>query len=192
MYSTSKKFKLIGYTDSDNGGNTDDRKNTSRYMFNFGTGVVSWASKKQPIVTLSSTEAEYVATTWATCQAVWMRRMLKDLSQNQQEPTTIFCDNNSAIVLSKNHVFHKKTKHIDIRYHFIRELVNNKEICLEFCRYEDQLADIFTKPLERDTFQYLWIYLGITSLAQWTLSWIDQVLALKHFVIFCFKIIIYL
>ena len=72
-------------------------------------------------------------------------------------------DNNSAIALSKNHVFHKRTKHIDTRFYFIRELVNNKEICLEFCRSEDQLADIFTKSLANDTFQYLRSYLGMTS-----------------------------
>ena len=81
MYSTSENFKLIGYTDSDNGGNIDDRKSTSGYTFHFGTSVVSWASKKQPIVTLSSAEAEYVAATSAACQAVWMRRVLKDLSR---------------------------------------------------------------------------------------------------------------
>ena len=84
MYSTSKNFKLIGYTDSDNGGSIDDRKNTSQYTFHFCIGVVLWASKKQPIVTLSSAEAEYVAVTSAACQAVWMRRVLKDLSQNHQ------------------------------------------------------------------------------------------------------------
>jgi hypothetical protein len=78
MYSTSEDFKLVGYTDNDCGGNTYDRKSTSGYTFHFGTGIVSWASRKQPIVTLSSTELEYVAATRATCQAVWMRRMLKD------------------------------------------------------------------------------------------------------------------
>ena len=150
-----KIFKLIGYTDSDNGGSIDDIKRTSSYTFHFGVGVVSWDSKKEPIVTLSSAEVEYVAMTSDACQAVWMRRVLKDLSQNHQELTTIFCDNNLAIALSKNHVFHKRTKHIDIRFHFIRELVNNKEICLEFCRSEDQLANIFTKPLAKDTFQYM-------------------------------------
>ena len=74
-------------------------------------------------------------------------------------------DNNLAIALSKNHVFHKRTKHIDTRFHFIRELVNNKEICLEFCRSEDLILDISTKPLEKDTFQYLRSYLGMTSSA---------------------------
>ena len=98
MYSTSKNFKLTGYTNSDNGGNIDDMKSTYGYTFHFGTCVVSWDSKKQPIVTLSLVEAEYVAATSAACQAIWMRRVLKDLSQNHQEPTTIFCDNNSAIL----------------------------------------------------------------------------------------------
>ena len=92
--------------------------------------------------------------------------MLKNVSQNHKEPTTIFYDNNSAIALSKNHVFHKRTKHIDMRFHFIIELANNKEICLEFCRFEYQLADIFTKPLETDTFEYLRIYLGMKSSSQ--------------------------
>ena len=83
MYSTSENFKLIGYTDSENGGNTYDKKSTSGYTFNFGIGVVSWDSKKKPIVTLSLVEAEYIAATGATCQAIWMLRMLKDLSHNQ-------------------------------------------------------------------------------------------------------------
>jgi hypothetical protein len=79
LYSTLEDFKLIGYTDSDCGGNIDDRKSTSGYTFHFGTSIVSWASRKHPIVTLSLAEAKYVATTSVNCQDVWMRRLLKDL-----------------------------------------------------------------------------------------------------------------
>lgn len=161
QYSSSKEFKLIGYTDSDSVGSIDDRKSTSGYVFHFGTGVVSWSSKKQPIVTLSSAEAEYVVATSASCQAVWMRRVLKDLKQEQEEATKIYCDNNSAIALSKNLVFHKRSKHIDTRYHFIRELISNGEIFLEFCRSQDQCADIFTKALGKESFVYQRDRLGI-------------------------------
>jgi hypothetical protein len=112
-------------------------------------------------VTLSSVEEEYFVATSTTCEAVWMRRMLKYSLQEQQEPTTIFYDKNSTIMLSKNHVFHKKTKHIDTRYHFIRDLVNNKEICLEFCRSKEKIADIFTKALARDAFQHLRSHMGV-------------------------------
>lgn len=161
QYAKSNEFKLIGYTDSDCVGSIDDRKSTSGYVFHFGIGVVSWASKKQPIVTLSFAEAEYVAATGASCQAVWMRRMLKDLRQEQKEATRIYCDNNSAIALSKNPVFHKRSKHIDTRYHFIRELINNGEIFLVFCRSQDQYADIFTKPLGKESFEYLRDHLGV-------------------------------
>jgi hypothetical protein len=113
---------------------------------------MSWESRKKPIVTLSLAEAEYVVGTSATFQVLWMRRMLKYFLQQQHEPTTVFCDNNSAIMLSNNLAFHEKTKHIDTRYNFIRELVNNKEICLKFCRPKEQVVDIFKKDLVRDAF----------------------------------------
>jgi hypothetical protein len=116
---------------------------------------------KHPIVTLSSTKAEYVATTCTTCQVVWMRRMLKYSFHEKQESTTVFGDYDSSIMLSKNHVFHKKTKHIDTRYHFVRELVNNKEICLEFCKSKEQVIDIFTKSLAIDAFKKLLSCLGV-------------------------------
>lgn len=161
LYSTVDDFRLIGNTNNNCADSIDDRKSTSGYAFNFGSGVVSWASKKQPIVTLSSTEVEYVAATVASCQVIWMRRMLAELMHKQDEATKIYYDNNSAIALSKKHIFHKRSKHIDTRYHFIRELVNNKEICLEFCRLEDQFVDIFTKPLARDAFEYLRSCLGV-------------------------------
>ena len=138
---------MIGYTDSDFAGSLDDNNNTLGYVFLLVLGFISWESKKQPIVTLSSTKAEYVATTSATCQAVWLRRVLGRLKQKQQGSTTIYCDNTSTIALSKNSVFHQKSKHIDTRYHFIRELVSKGEDHLKPCKSSDQLANIFTKPL---------------------------------------------
>eukprot|EP00253_Pinus_taeda_P010962 PITA_10962 len=135
-------------TDSDWAGSVDDRKITSGYLFYMGSGAISWASKKQSIVALSTAEAEYVVATAAACKAVWMRGMLRSLGQEKAKATMIFCDNSSAIALSKNSVFHKRKKHIDTRFHYIRELVNNGEIVLEHCRTQEQVADILTKPLD--------------------------------------------
>ena len=119
-----------------------------------GSGAISWASKKKPIVALSTAEAEYVAATAAACQTVWLRRVLRDLCHEQEKGTTIYCDNSLAIALSKNSVFHKITKHIDTKFHFICELVNNGEIVLQHCRTEDQRADILTKPLGKKSFDH--------------------------------------
>ena len=138
---------MIGYPDNDWVGSIDDRKSTSGYVFHMGSRAISWDSKKQPIVALSIAEVEYVAATTATCQAVWMRRMLRSLCHEQVKGTTVYCDNSSVIALSRNSVFHKITKHIDAKYHYIRELVNNGEIVLQHCRREEQFADILTKPL---------------------------------------------
>ena len=129
-----------------------------------GSGAISWASKKQPVVALSTAEAESVAATAAACQVVWLRRVLRDLCHEQGKGTTIYCDNSSAIALSKNSVFHKRTKHIDTKFHFIRELVNNGEIVLQHCRTEDQLADILTKPLAKKGFDHFRKCLGMQQL----------------------------
>eukprot|EP00253_Pinus_taeda_P004926 PITA_04926 len=148
---------------SDWAGSGDDWKITSGYVFHIGSGAISWASKKQPIVALSTAEAKYVAATATTCQAVWMRRMLRSLGQEQAKATVIFCDNSSATALSKNPVFHKRTKHIDTRFHYIRELVTNIEITLQHCRTQEQVADILTKPLDQKSFEFLRKCLGMTA-----------------------------
>jgi hypothetical protein len=124
-YTQSEHNHLSGYIDNDFAGNLDDRKSTSGHAFHLGMNLISWASKKQPIVSISSAEAEYVTTTSASCQVVWLRRLLNDMSHTKKELTPIFCDNTSTIALSQNHLFHKKRKHIDTRFHFILELVNN-------------------------------------------------------------------
>jgi len=163
LYTVSECSDLVGYTDSDWVGSVDDRKSTSAYVFHMGLGAISWASKKQSIVALSTAEAEYVAATEAACRAVWMKRMLRSLGQEQEKATMIFCDNSSAIALSKNSVFHKRTKHIDTRFHYIRELVSNGEIVLQHCRTQEQVADILTKPLDQKSFEFLRKCLGMTD-----------------------------
>eukprot|EP00253_Pinus_taeda_P023494 PITA_23494 len=135
----------------------------AKRILRYVKGAISWASKKQSIVALSTAKAEYVAATTAACQAVWMRRMLRSLGQEQEKATMIFCDNSSAIALSKNSVFHKRTKHIDTRFHYIRELVNNGEIVLEHYRAQEQVADILTKPLDQKSFEFLRKCLGMTE-----------------------------
>ncbi|XP_074356626.1 secreted RxLR effector protein 161-like [Apium graveolens] len=143
---------LFGFTDSDYAGDQDDRRSTSGYVFMLGTTAVSWSSKKQPIVNLSTTEAEFIAATACACQAIWLRRILEELQVKQVKATTIFCDNNSAIKLSRNPVLHGRSKHIDVKYYFLRYLSNDGTIELVYCRTEDQVADIQTKPLKVATF----------------------------------------
>eukprot|EP00253_Pinus_taeda_P030125 PITA_30125 len=155
LYITLECSDLIGYTDSNWAGSVDDRKSTSGYVFQMGSRAISWASKKQPIVALSTVEVEYVAATTVACQVVWMRRMLRSLCQEQAQATVIFCDNSSAIALYKNSMFHKRMKHIDTKFHYIRELVNNGEIVLQQCRTQEQVADILTKPLGQKNFEFL-------------------------------------
>lgn len=124
-----------------------DRKSTSGYVYSLGSGVISWSSKKQEVVALSSSEAEYVAATSAACQAVWLRRILADFLEKQVSSTDILCDNEATIKMTKNPAFHSRTKHIVIRYHFIRDLVAREEIFLKHCGTKEQVANVLTKPL---------------------------------------------
>ncbi|CAL5372261.1 unnamed protein product [Camellia sinensis] len=144
----------------------DDRKSTSGNEFLMSSGSISWSSKKQQIVTLSTTEAEFVAAASCSCQAIWLRKMLEVLGHQQQGPTTISCDNVSAIKLSRNPVMHGRSKHIDVRYHFLRDLCKDGVIELEFCKSGDQAADILTKPLKQPVFEKLRSILGVCSSAE--------------------------
>ena len=124
-------------------------------MFQIGSGTVSWSSRKQQTVAKSSTEAEYVALSSATQEAVWLRRLMKDLRRQMDAPTTIYEDNQGAIELAKNAKFHNRTKHIDICHHFVRERVVSNEIRVIYCPTEDMTADIMTKGLAKLTFEKL-------------------------------------
>lgn len=160
-YSRGRNVCLKGYTDSDWASSIDDRKSVSANVFSIGGGVVTWSSKKQPIVALSSTEVEYAAATSAAYQAVWLRQLLNELGYKQEEATSIYCDNVSAVFLYKNRALHSRSKHIDIKYHYIKSLVEDGQIELKPCHTEEQLADLLTKALGADQFCYLRERLGV-------------------------------
>jgi hypothetical protein len=164
LYKRNSNSAMIGFSDSDYAGSLDDRKSTSGLVFMLNSGAVSWSSKKQQIVALSTTEAEFVAAASTSSQAIWLRRLLEFLHNNQQQgPTLIYCDNMSTIKLSKNPVLHGRSKHIDVKFHFLRDLCKEGVIDLVFCKSEDQIADILTKPLKPAIFVKLRNLLGLCS-----------------------------
>ncbi|KAI5328650.1 hypothetical protein L3X38_028047 [Prunus dulcis] len=154
-YVIGKSAFLVGYCDSEWSGSEEDMKSTSGYAFSFGSGAFSWASVKQHSVALLTAEAEYVSAAEATSEAIWLRFVLEDFGEEQTTATTVFCDNTSAIAMSKNPVFHQRSKHIRRKFHFIRDAIQNGEIDLVYCKGEEQIADIFTKALPKDRFSYL-------------------------------------
>jgi len=160
LYSHSENSRLVGYCDADWEGSADDRKSTSGGCFFLGNNLVSRFSKKQNYVSLSIAEVEYIAARSSCSQLVWMKQMLEEYDV-KQGVLTLYCDNLSAINISKNHIQHSRTKHIDIRHHFIRDLVEEKVVTLEHVTTEEQLADIFTKTLDIKQFERLRSKLGI-------------------------------
>jgi hypothetical protein len=149
------KVVLVGYSDSDWGSDVDKRRSTTAYSFMIGGGSVSWASKLQPTVALSSAEAEYMAACAATQEAVYLRRLMEGLGYKQEAATVILEDNQGCIALSENPVLHQRTKHIDVRYHFVRERVESGEVRLVYVPTEHQLADLMTKPLNKPRVEFL-------------------------------------
>lgn len=141
--------ELVGFVDADFAGDPVDRRSTTGYTFTLSGGTISWVSKKQRTVARSSTEAEYVAGATATCQAVWLRLLLSELGQLKAGPTTLLIDNQSAIALARNPVFHGKMKHIAVQHHFIRQKIQDDVISAEYIPTDDQTADALTKALPR-------------------------------------------
>jgi hypothetical protein len=143
---------LIGYTDADYAGDKNDYRSTSGSIFFFHGGPVSWSSKKQTCTALSTTEAEYIAACEATKTAVWLSCLLQDFSGTDQQKVPMFCDNESAVRLAYNAEFHQRTKHVLVRYHYIRQQVAEGKIEVKYISTNDQLADIFTKALPSPKF----------------------------------------
>jgi hypothetical protein len=125
--------------------------------------MVSWCSRKQSSVALSTAEAEYIALSVAVREAVWLRKLLTDLFDHEMDPTTIHCDNQSCVKLSENPVFHDRSKHIEIKYHYIRDMVQRKTVLVQYLPTYEQIADIFTKPLAKTKFEYFRERLGLVE-----------------------------
>ena len=160
FYNKESNLSLPGFSDSDWAGNIDDRKSTTGGCFYVGANLVAWMSKKQNSISLSTAEAEYIAAGSCYSQLLWMKNVLTDYGISQ-DTMVVYCDNSSAIDISKNPVQHSKTKHIEIKYHFIRDLVERKTVCLEYILTERQNANIFTKPLDRSKFETLCQVIGV-------------------------------
>ncbi|CAO2146167.1 unnamed protein product [Urochloa humidicola] len=154
---------LVGYSDSDMAGDLDTRKSTSGVLFFLGQNAVSWQSQKQRVVALSSCEAEYIAAATAACQGVWLAKMLGELRKEDARTFELRIDNQSAIALIKNPVFHERSKHIETRYHYIRECAEARKLKVEFIGTGGQLADILTKPLARNKFVEQRLKLGVVE-----------------------------
>ena len=142
----------IGYVDADHVRDIDSRRSVTGYIFLLANGPVSWSSKQQASVALSSMEAEYMAASAACQEAVWLDRVLQELGNTNTDTITLYEDNKSCIQFTKNNNVHKRSKHIDQRYHYIRELVANNKVKLEYVPTDQNIADLFTKPLSSERF----------------------------------------
>ncbi|GJR75287.1 retrovirus-related pol polyprotein from transposon TNT 1-94 [Tanacetum coccineum] len=168
-YPKDSSIALTAFADADHAGCQDTRRSTSGSMQLLGDRLVSWSSKRQKSAAISSTEAEYIALSGCCAQILWMRSQLTDYGFGFNK-IPMYCDNKSAIALCCNNVQHSRSKHIDIRFHFIKEHVENGVIELYFVNTEYQLADIFTKALGRNRIEFLINKLGMRSFTPETLK----------------------
>jgi len=153
FFKQGEENRLCGYTDADYGQDIDDRISVGAYIFYLGNSPISWNSKKQSSTSRSSCESEYRALAQCSCEAIWIRRLLKELRFLEEKPTHLYCDNQSSIKLSYNPVFHEKSKHFEIDYHYTRQKVEDNTIKVEFISSQEQPADILTKSLGRTKFE---------------------------------------
>eukprot|EP00253_Pinus_taeda_P003003 PITA_03003 len=146
---------LVGFTDSDWAGDPDDRNSTTSYVFTLGSGPITWSCKKQGAISLSSVEAEYRGAIEASKEAWWLRQILLEFGFLKQHPTTLWCDNQSSIQLCKDPVQHQRRKHIELHMHFIRKLIHDHVLEVQYCSTYDKVVDIFTKALTEAKFTKL-------------------------------------
>ena len=157
--------RFVGYCGNNNVGDVDTSKSTTGTMFFLGDCLVSWQSLNQNVVALSSYEAEYTATTTAATQALWLSRMLAELLGRKVDVVELKVDSKSALALAKNPVFYERSKHIRIKYHFIRDCLEDGSIKANHIATTDQLADILTKSLRKSKFQEMRERIGLQQIA---------------------------
>jgi hypothetical protein len=153
-YDGDHDFTLSGYTNADWVGSVSNRKITSGCCFSLGSAMISWQSRKQSSIALNTVEAEYIVACSASWEAIWLRKLLTDLFDLEIRETLILCDNQSCINMTENLVFHDRSKHIEIRYHYIRDMVQRGALKLQYISMDEQVVDVLTKTLSRVKFEY--------------------------------------
>ena len=157
--------KLVGYSDSDHGADAVERRSAGGMAFYLNENLVTWCSQKQKTISLSSCESEFMAATVVAKQALWLRNLISEITREKPKTVTLFVDNNSAIALMKNPVFHGRSKHIDLKYHFIRECVERGQIVVKRVGTEEQKADILTKAMPAVKLSVMSHLIGIRNLS---------------------------
>jgi hypothetical protein len=163
LFYSKTNLQLNAFCDSDWAGCPDDRRSTSGFAVFLGNCLVSWSSKKQPVVSRSSTEAEYRSLAIATTELFWLRMLFQEIQIPLPVPPIIWCDNVSALSLAANPIYHARTKHIEVDYHYVREKVLNRDIVVSYISTADQIADVFTKGLSSARFMFLKSKLQVIS-----------------------------
>ena len=164
MFSRNGQLVVLGYTDSDWAGNMKDRKSTAGYFTFVGGNLVTWRSKKQNVVALSSAEAEFRGMVKGICELLWLKKLLTEIGIAPNSEMNLFCDNKAAIAISHNPVQHDITKHVEVDWNFIKQNIEEKIIQLLFVKSKDQLADILTKSVSAKNFYNSLDKLGIRDI----------------------------
>ena len=162
-YTSNSDMALVGYSDSDWAGSVEDQKSTSGCCFSLSFAMVSWFSRKQLSIALSTAKAEYIATCMAAREAIWLWKLLAGLFGQRLEPTVIHCDNQSCVKLSMNPILHDRMKHVEMKYHYVREMVQRHAMELRYIPTEEQIVDALTKSLCQGKFEYFRDKLGVVE-----------------------------